>query len=472
MTEHVPEGDRPEKPLSGDDIRRIDEHIIDTVLKWPGENPFRVDLEKPWRDYEHRPDIKQRRIFASVGYREANAIALDFDRAYNALNRTPTLRLLTLRLDWKRPAPDELEDHIVALLKAYSGLCDSQKRGNKRKDRASPTPVLSALHLRLSDVGQDRLDPHIHCIWEIADDDLSATISKMERAFGQVWLDSKPVQKPRHCAFYLCAGVVNYSNVEGWPDAALRAVWNLSAVGGDEGSEEPGRQRQRRKFRLIRRAGWFLSQGNLREFVEDGHGVRAINASKTSLEDAVSLKTLSDVPVSHEHINGAQNSPQEPIALNGNTAWHENLFKMLSPIRPSQWQRLTTHTVRNISTDKKNLLHYPTLGEMIAVAILIIESEQRDFDRYYQEVLDAYGLDERQMKQALVKVEAYFRLTLIHPGEQFIPTSVGVKWAVKIYRAVEPIREMLSEGRKHVRESVESEGRLEPGLQRSHHGKV
>lgn len=343
MTGQATENNQLDKRLKSEDVQRVDEWLIDRVLEWSGQTPFRIDLEKPWRDYEHRPDLKQRRIFPSVGYREANGVAIDFEQAFGSLGRNPRLRLLTLRLDLPRPKPKELDAHVVALTDVYSRFCDNRRRANKRKGRNSPTPILSAVHLRMSDSETDRLDPHIHCIWEVDEDDLSPTLDKMRQEFGQVWIHPKPVDKPRQCAFYICAGVVDYTKIESWPEEAVKAVWYLSAEGeAADGENEGAESKIPRKYRLIRRAGWFLQKGDFYQMIDLDHSTPPEDAPEKPENDPGGLPRAVDGHSSTETPNDAQ------AGLNGEvrkttieTSWKNQLFKMLPPVRPSRWARLT-----------------------------------------------------------------------------------------------------------------------------------
>lgn len=468
MTDHPQEDNELDNELTRADMKRIEEHLIDLVDSWSGQTPFRRQPDRPWRECEHRPDLKHRRLFPSVGYREANKLARNFEQAYGDLKRRPPLRLITLRLNRPRPRPDELEAHLDELVEAFANVCDKTRRANLRRQSTSPTPVLSAVHVRLSDEGEDRLDPHIHCMWEIADDNLSATRQRMEQAFGQVWIDPIRVQKPRQCAFYLCAGVVDYINIEAWPQAAVRAVWDLS---GDSPRNGDDATRNVRRHRLIRRAGWFLRAGETPVGIEVDDAPLPLDGHSSRQENVV---------IQLDGANGAEPEEGQEFAQEGSenvnnrsvmyADWKTDLFEVFPPFKSSHWKLVTKDTVHKISTDKKNLLYYPNLGEMIAVAVIIIESEQRDFERRYKDVIDAYGFDEKQLDQAVAKVEAYFHLTLLHPGGQFIPTSEGVRWATVTYRSLEPLRDMINEGRGRVRQSVKDEGRLEKDLRRRRDG--
>lgn len=455
--------------LSRADLERIEGIVIERIQAL-GETPFRSATSQEELVAGNRLDLKYLRIFPSIGYRDANGVATAFHHAWNRLEKKPTLRLVTLRLDRERPPHTELVDHLDALGQAFSTLCDNVRRANRRKGLDSPTPVLSALHLRLSSHSADRFDPHIHCIWDIADDDLSAARSRMEQAFGQVWIDAVPVRKPRHCAFYICAGVVDYANIEVWPLEAVKAVWRLSAVGDDsQGNDGIG---AKHRYRFIRRAGWFLRAGEVPSELEEDALSSPINGAPAPQEEAGRASVALDDTHPQDRPGAAHNASQAAVKQTvWGKDWKTNLIAML-PSLTSRWEYLIKNTVRKLSPDKRNLLHSPTLGEIVAVVAFIIECEQRDFERRYTDVLNAYGFDHRQLDQAKAKIEACFHLTLIHPGRQFIPTPEGLRWAQTTYHALAPVRDLMSEGRERIRRSVKDEGRLALDLRRGPNGKV
>lgn len=446
MSGNRTENNALDRPLDKAEREELTDYLVEAIDGWKGQTPFRAEPEGDWRELEHRPDLKGNRLFPHIGYREANRFGQDFQGALAAQaaargKSQPKLHLVTLRLSGDRPSPEDLDEHLGRLSKAVSQVFDDIQHSPSVP--SGTTPLLTALHIRMSDVDIGHFDPHVHAIVEIPGNTVSsvhdylssASTRQGERFFGAVWLERETVRKPKDAAFYVAAGVVDYRHLRDWPEAALMAVWGLS------------------KRKMLRRAGWFATSA-----IEDD--------AVTNQDGSVSPSPISGQPDATIPLNSPSEAIMDSDTHQAAGDWRSNLFPMLLPYLPAEHSRLTRSTVRAVSAGKTNLTAYPTLGETLACAIIVIEAEQRVYDRKYTEVLDAYGFDKRQFEEGQRRVESFFHIRLFHPGIGYMPTSEGVIWAKTVMSGFKPIIKMAEEGRGKLVESYKDKDRLGEGLLR------
>lgn len=445
MTNEKEEYPKWSGPIGGDELREINHLVISRVIEACGESPFKnFDLsEGDWKAREHRPDFKSRRLFPTNGLRDANSLATDLARASAQRTDLQGLRMLTLRLRGERPAFSELDNHLRELSVAASRIAEDIQRQTKRHPGGLARPILTAIHIRVANEGSERFDPHVHGIWHIADQDIQTVERKLSEKFGQVWIDPESVRSVRRTAYYIAQGVIDYRGLSAWPDAAIRAVWNMD------------------KVKMLRRAGWFSN---------DGHSEGSMLS-----EDELDPETAQDAPVVHplhqddpEPI-GMDAARQEGV-LEANSApmmlpaWRGKLFPFIRPYRASA--SVPNYTVRPASPEYMDLTMYPTLGDIQAAAIAIVESEQRDFDRSATDVFAAYKLDKDQVRVAIARTEAYFHLTMFHPGMGWVPTPQGVAWAITAMEALKFLGEAAVVGKSELMGSYRDDQRLPEHLRR------
>lgn len=233
-------------PINGDEVQEINHLVIAKVIEACGDTPFKnFDPRNggDWKDQEHRPDLKSRRLFPTNGLRDANRLATDLVRASAKRTDLQSLRMLTLRLEGERPGFGELDDHLRKLSIAVSRIAEDLQRQTTGRPDGLARPILTAIHIRLADPGAEQFDPHVHGIWHIADQDIETVERKLVAKFGQVWIDAEPVRHLKRAAYYIAQGVIDYRGLSTWPDAAIRAVWTMG------------------KVKMFRKAGWFAGEG-------------------------------------------------------------------------------------------------------------------------------------------------------------------------------------------------------------------
>ncbi|ODT80862.1 MAG: hypothetical protein ABS76_13775 [Pelagibacterium sp. SCN 64-44] len=441
MTENRTEDNGLDGPLTTAERKALTAYLIETIRGWEGETPFQRAPDRDGDELKYPPDLKANRLFPHIGYREASRIGKHFEGAYAVKSRAhgrqrgPKLHLVTLRLNAPPPSPDALDEHLGRLSKVVSQVFDDIQHSTSVP--AGTVPLLTALHIRMSDVEPGRFDPHAHAILEIPGDTVSsvrdylasASSREGDRYFGAAWVDVEPVKRLRNAAFYVAAGVVDYRRLREWPQAALMAVWRLS----------------RRK--MLRRAGWFGASP-----VEDG-----VETNKDALGSPSPAFGQSHTTTSYQ---GPPGGIMDDHADRAVSDWRASLFPMLNPYLPAEYARLTKSTVRTVSAGNRNLLAYPTIGETLASAIFVIEAEQRDHDRKYTEVLDAYRFEQKQFEESQRRVESFFHIRLFHPGIGYMPTPEGVIWAKTVMSALEPIIKLAEEGRGRLVDSHGNKDRL------------
>lgn len=78
----------------------------------------------------------------------------------------------------------------------------------------------------------------------------------------------------------------------------------------------------------------------------------------------------------------------------------------------------------------------------------------------------AYKLDRDQVEVAVARTEAYFHITMFHPGTGWIPTPQGVAWAVSAMEAIELLGKAAGVGKSALMESYKDKERLPDHLRR------
>lgn len=433
-------------PISGDEVREINHLVIDRVIEACGDTPFKNFDPRDggdWKTLEHRPDLKARRLFPTNGLHAANRVATELDRASAKRTDLQNLRMLTLRLGGERPAFDQLDDHLRELSGWASRIAEDIQRPTKRHPDGLARPILTAMHIRVTNTGAGRFDPHVHAIWHIADQDIGTVKTKLSEKFGQVWIDDEPIRSLKRAAFYIAQGIIDYRGLAHWPDAALKAVWEMA------------------KVKMFRRAGWFA---------EDGQSV-----STMADEDELGPESVQDGSTGHQHDLGdpypthAPETPQEGVLDVSSTstpspAWKSQPFLYMRPYRASA--SVPDYTVRPASPEYLDLNRYPNLGDIQTTAIAIVESEQRDFDRSARDVFATYKLELEQVDLAIRRTEAYFHLKMFHPGIGWVATPQGVAWAVKAMAALTLLKEAADLGNSELMASYRDDQRLPEHLRR------
>lgn len=451
MADESEEFQRWAGPIRGDEVQEINLLVINAVINRCGDTPFKnFDPRKDgdWTTLDHAPDLRTNRLFPTVGLRQANELATLLERTAAGRTDLADLRLITLRLKGGRPAFHNLDQHLRELSEAASGAAEDMQRRTKANPSGLARPILTTIHIRVSDEDPERFDPHVHGLWHIAKQDIGTALAKLSgkrSKFGQVWIDSEPVRSVKRAGFYIAQGIIDYRGLHTWPDAAITAVWNME------------------QLRMFRKAGWFASESRT---------VAVLTAGK---EEDITTETVQEAPVSLSRVNfgsdhtDVTSAPPEAVggpnpAPTDPDAQEAKLFPFMRPYRQST--HLPKYTVRPATPEYIDLERYPTLGDIQATAIAIVEAEQRDLKRRADDVFADYGMSQEQVRVSTARTEAYFHLTLFHPGVAWIPTASGIEWATTVMAALDLLRQAAAMGRSELSNSYHDTQRLPDHLRR------
>lgn len=428
--------------LGREEVREINHLVIEKVIEIGDDTPFKnfdPRTDGDWTAREYRPDLRTNRLFPTHGLRDANRLAAAMANAAKERSDLSDLRMIVLRLGGERPAFDDLDQHIQDLSEAVSSIADDIQRRSNKHPSGLARPILTTIHLRVTE-DREHFDPHAHGLWHIADHHLDEVRRRLKDKFGHVWIDTTSVRSVKRAAFYVAQGLIDYRGLRSWPLKAIEKAWKM------------------RQVRMVRKAGWLAQETKGSSFADE-YGPESDQDTHTS--------HLTDLDgVDHSEPNAAhENAPDEAEAAKpADAAWKASLFPFLKPYRPAT--TLPKYTVRPTSPDIIDLERYPTLGDIQATAIAIVEAEQRDFDRKSSEVFAAYGLDKERVTVAIARTEAYFHLTLFHPGIGWFPTRQGIAWATATMDALALLKKVADTGTSELLDSYKDAGRLPDHLRR------
>jgi hypothetical protein len=182
-------------------------------------NRVLVDVDKELGRVFRNASKRERWVFSSVAAERAAEVAAAFDLFSESADLTD-LRHFVLRPLGEKPTADQLPAAIKQLSDAYDQYVGPLVSDGLIK------PLLCAIHVRY-DQALGVFDPHAHCVWRVATDDLDAVFQGVQTKFSTVWMEDKPIKNPAALVNYVVTWIIDHRALQDWPKDALLALWRL-----------------------------------------------------------------------------------------------------------------------------------------------------------------------------------------------------------------------------------------------------
>ena len=208
-----------------DERIQLDSATVKRLKSWR-EIPIRttnrvlVDVEFELGRVIRNASKRERWVFSSVAAERAAEVAAAFDLFAETADLSD-LRHFVLRPLGEKPTADQLPAALKQLSDAYN-----QHVGPLVSDGLIK-PLLCAIHVRY-DEALGVFDPHAHCVWRVATDDLDAVFQGIQTKFSTVWMEDKPIENPAALVNYLVTWIIDHRSLQEWPKRAVLALWRLA----------------------------------------------------------------------------------------------------------------------------------------------------------------------------------------------------------------------------------------------------
>jgi hypothetical protein len=207
-----------------DERIQLDSAMVKRLKSW-GEIPIRttnrvlVDIDIELGRVIRNASKRERCVFSSVAAERAAEVAAAFDLFSETADLTD-LRHFVLRPRGKKPTADQLPAAIQQLSDAYNQYVGPLVSEGLIK------PLLCAIHVRY-DEALGVFDPHAHCVWRVATDDLDAVFQGIQTKFSTIWMDKKRIRNPAALVNYILTWIIDHRSLQDWPKKAVLALWRL-----------------------------------------------------------------------------------------------------------------------------------------------------------------------------------------------------------------------------------------------------
>jgi hypothetical protein len=207
-----------------DERIQLDSAMVKRLKSW-GEIPIRttnrvlVDVDIELGRVIRNASKRERCVFSSVAAERAAEVAAAFDLFSETADLTD-LRHFVLRPRGKKPTADQLPAAIQQLSDAYNQYVGPLVSEGLIK------PLLCAIHVRY-DEALGVFDPHAHCVWRVATDDLDAVFQGIQTKFSTIWMDKKRIRNPAALVNYILTWIIDHRSLQDWPKKAVLALWRL-----------------------------------------------------------------------------------------------------------------------------------------------------------------------------------------------------------------------------------------------------
>jgi len=207
-----------------DERSKLDSAMVKRLKSW-GEMPIRktdralVDVEFELGRVIKNASKRENWVFSSVAAERAAEVAIAFDLFSESADLTD-LRHFVLRPRGQKPKADQLQDAIQQLSDDYDQYVGPLVSEGLVK------PLLCTIHIRY-DAALGVFDPHAHCVWRVATDDLDAVFKGIQTKFSTIWMDRKRIRNAAALVNYILTWIIDHRALQDWPKKAVLALWRL-----------------------------------------------------------------------------------------------------------------------------------------------------------------------------------------------------------------------------------------------------
>lgn len=207
-----------------DERSKLDSAMVKRLKSWH-ELPIRttdrvlVDVEFELGRVIKNASKRENWVFSSVAAERAAEVAAAFDLFSESADLTD-LRHFVLRPRGKKPKADQLQDAIQQLSDDYDQYV------GRLINEGLIKPLLCVIHVRY-DEALGVFDPHAHCVWRVATDDLDAVFHGIQTKFSTIWMDKKRIRNAAALVNYILTWIIDHRALQDWPKKAVLALWRL-----------------------------------------------------------------------------------------------------------------------------------------------------------------------------------------------------------------------------------------------------
>jgi hypothetical protein len=207
-----------------DERSKLDSAMVKRLKSWH-ELPIRttdralVDVEFELGRVIKNASKREKWVFSSVATERAAEVAAAFDLFSQSADLTD-LRHFVLRPRGKKPKADQLQDAVQQLSDDYDQYV------GRLINEGLIKPLLCVIHVRY-DEALGVFDPHAHCVWRVATDDLDAVFKGIQTKFSTIWMDKKRIRNAAALVNYILTWIIDHRALQNWPKSAVLALWRL-----------------------------------------------------------------------------------------------------------------------------------------------------------------------------------------------------------------------------------------------------